>query len=111
MYVHGITSCLNRFSWLTESSHFQDNEMDKQGCTRYIHEMYKFICLCTDPMNLLKPTRIEFAENSAPSLSLPDGSHFPPKWLEYIYRTAHPVLRWLPTKLAGAETAHQLADG
>jgi hypothetical protein len=23
-----------------------------------------------------------------------------PQWLEYIYRTAHPVLRWLPTKLA-----------
>ncbi len=23
-----------------------------------------------------------------------------PEWLEYIYRTAHPVLRWLPTKLA-----------
>jgi hypothetical protein len=23
-----------------------------------------------------------------------------PKWLEYIYRTAHPALRWLPTKLA-----------
>jgi hypothetical protein len=51
-------------------------------------------------INLLKPTRIEFAENPAPSLSLPDGSHFPPKWLEYIYKTAHPVLRWLPTKLA-----------
>ncbi len=32
-----------------------------------------------------------------PSLSLP---HSPPKWLEYIYRTAHPVLHWLPTKLA-----------
>ena len=23
-----------------------------------------------------------------------------PQWLEYIYRTAHPVLCWLPTKLA-----------
>ncbi len=34
------------------------------------------------------------------SLSLPDGPHSPPKWLEYVYRTAHPVLRWLPTKLA-----------
>ncbi len=21
-------------------------------------------------------------------------------WLEYVYRTAHPTLRWLPTKLA-----------
>ncbi len=33
-------------------------------------------------------------------VSLPDGPHSPPKWLEYVYRTAHPVLRWLPTKLA-----------
>ena len=23
-----------------------------------------------------------------------------PTWLEYVYRTAHPALRWLPTKLA-----------
>jgi hypothetical protein len=22
-----------------------------------------------------------------------------PKWLEYIYRTVHPLLQWLPTKL------------
>ena len=51
-------------------------------------------------INLLKPTRIEFAENPAPSLSLPDGHLSRPKWLEYVYRTAHPVLRWLPTKLA-----------
>ncbi len=24
----------------------------------------------------------------------------PSKWLQYVYRTAHPVLHWLPTKLA-----------
>jgi hypothetical protein len=29
-----------------------------------------------------------------------DTQASPPKWLEYIHRTAHPVLRWLPTKLA-----------
>ncbi len=51
-------------------------------------------------INLLKPTQIEFAVNLAPSLSLQDGPHSPPKWLEYVFRTAHPVLRWLPTKLA-----------
>ncbi len=51
-------------------------------------------------INLLKPTRIKFAVNPAPSLSLSDGPPSPPKWLEYIYRTAHPVLRWLPTKWA-----------
>ncbi len=42
-----------------------------------------------------------FALRCAPSLSLPDGPHSPPKWWEYVYRTAHPVLRWLPTKLVG----------
>ena len=51
-------------------------------------------------IHLLKPTRIEFAENPAPSLSLPDGPLSPSKWLEYVYKTARPVLRWLPTKLA-----------
>jgi hypothetical protein len=27
-------------------------------------------------------------------------SQYTPKWLEYVYRTAHPALRWLSTKLA-----------
>ena len=49
--------------------------------------------------NLLKPSRIEFVLDPVPPLTLPDGAS-PPKWLEYIYRTAHPALRWLPTKLA-----------
>ncbi len=51
-------------------------------------------------INLLKPSRIEFAQDPAPSLSLQDGRQTTPKWLEYVYRTSHPVLRWLPTKLA-----------
>ncbi len=50
-------------------------------------------------INLLKPSKIDFIQEPAPTLTLPDGTS-PPKWLEYIYRTAHPVLRWLPTKLA-----------
>ena len=50
-------------------------------------------------INLLKPSKIEFVQDPAPPLTLPDGAP-PPKWLEYIYRTAHPALRWLPTKLA-----------
>ncbi len=65
----------------------QANSKKSTGCVRL-------------DINLLKPTRIEFAENSAPTLSLPDGPLAPPKWLDYVYRTAHPVLRWLPTKLA-----------
>ena len=39
------------------------------------------------------------AQRTKSILSLPDGAA-QPKWLEYIYRTAHPALRWLPTKLA-----------
>ncbi len=84
----------------------------------YVHTIYMHVCTCisiergvpgrpTQKFNLLfapryhllKPTRIKFAEDPVPSLSLPDGPHSPPKWLEYIYRTAHPVLHWLPTKL------------
>jgi hypothetical protein len=75
MYIH--------ITW----SAWQANSKNSTGCVRL-------------DINLLKPTRIEFADNPAPSLSLPDGPHTPPKWLEYVYRTAHPVLRWLPTKLA-----------
>ena len=50
-------------------------------------------------INLLKPSKIEFVHNPAPPLILPDGAS-PPKWYAYIYMTAHPALRWLPTKLA-----------
>ena len=50
-------------------------------------------------INLLKPSKIEFVQEPAPTLTMPDGSS-PPDWLEYVYRTAHPALRWLPTKLA-----------
>ena len=50
-------------------------------------------------INLLKPSKIELVQDPAPLLTLPDGAS-PPKWLEYIYLTAHPTLRWLPTKLA-----------
>jgi hypothetical protein len=56
-------------------------------------------CVSLD-INLLKPTQIKIAEEPAPSLSLPYGPLAPPKWLDYVYMTAHPVLRWLPTKLA-----------
>ena len=50
-------------------------------------------------INLLKPSKLEFVQDPAPPLTLPDGAASP-QWLEYIYRTAHPALRWLPTKLA-----------
>ena len=51
-------------------------------------------------VNLLKPSRIEFVLEPALLLAMSDTQASKPQWLEYIYRTAHPVLRWLPTKLA-----------
>ena len=47
-------------------------------------------------ISLLKPSRIEFVQDAVPALTLSDGA----EWLEHIYRTTHPALRWLPTKLA-----------
>ena len=64
----------------------------------YLFELVSASCVLLD-INLLKPSRIEFVLDPVPPLTLPDGAA-PPKWLEYIYRTAHPTLRWLPTKLA-----------
>ncbi len=77
--------------------------------------MFRYVCLTGCPVqansknstdcvrldiNLLKPSRLEFAQDPSPPLSLPDGHLATPTWLEYVYRTAHSVLRWLPTKLA-----------
>jgi hypothetical protein len=59
-------------------------------------------CVCLD-INLLKPSRLEFQDQDlAPNLALPVGHRLCsfPDWLENIYRSSHPVLRWLPTKLA-----------
>ncbi len=51
-------------------------------------------------INLLKPSRIEYAQDSAPTLTLRDRQAPSPNQLEYVYRTAHPTLCWLLTKLA-----------
>ena len=51
-------------------------------------------------LNLLKPSRIEFLQDPARPLTVSDGQASSPNWLEYVYRTAHSALRWLPTKLA-----------
>ena len=51
-------------------------------------------------VNLLKPSRLEFADDPVPMLTMPDAHAPSPQWLEYSYRKAHPALRWLPTKLA-----------
>ena len=65
----------------------QANTANSTGCVRL-------------DLNLLKPSRIEFRQDSGPELTVPDGQAASVDWLEYVYRTAHPVLRWLPTKLA-----------
>ena len=65
----------------------QANDKSSGGCVRL-------------DINFLKPSRIEFAQDPAPVVTLPEGAAETPKWLEYVYRTAHPALRWLPTKLA-----------
>ena len=68
----------------------QANTKQSTGCVRL-------------DINLLKPSRIELqGQDPAPTVALPSGhpSSSSPDWLEYVYRTGHPVLRWLPTKLA-----------
>ncbi len=53
--------------------------------------------------NLLKPSRIDLqGHDPAPPLALPPGypASSSPDRLEYVYMTGHPVLHWLPTKLA-----------
>ncbi len=46
--------------------------------------------VCLD-INLLKPCKIELVDVPAPLLCISDTQACPPKWVEYIYRTAHPV--------------------
>ena len=79
-----------------------------QRCTWYVlwlfgdEQAYAHNCsgsVCLD-INLLRPSRIEFVHHPAPLLAMSGTQASKPQWLEYIYRTAHPVLRWLPTKLA-----------
>jgi hypothetical protein len=65
----------------------QANTANSTGCVRL-------------DINLLKPSRIEFPQDSGPQLTVPDQQATSGNWLEYVYRKAYPVLRWLPTKLA-----------
>jgi hypothetical protein len=83
---HMIHTCMYMYMHLTQCA-WQAKSKQSTGCVSL-------------DINLLKPSRIEFAGDPAPSLSLPDGPFSHPKWLDYVYRTANPVLRWLPTKLA-----------
>ncbi len=85
IHVH-VYTCMYKFM----NSHVYNGQADSRNSTGSV---------CLD-INLLKPSKIEFVQEPAPSLTQPDGLASYPSWLEYIYRTAHPVLRWLPTNLA-----------
>ena len=65
----------------------QANSVNSSGCVRL-------------DINLLKPGRLEFLQDSGPQSTVPDQQASSVNWLEYVYRTAHPDLLWLPTKLA-----------
>lgn len=56
---------------------------------------------CLD-IHLLKPARAwaEFATDIAPGCEQVLAGDEGGEWISYQYRTAHPILRWLPTKLA-----------
>lgn len=62
---------------------------------------------CLD-IHLLKPAKVwaEIATDAAPGNLQVVGAHGDPvqgpsgEWIDYTYRTAHPILRWLPSKLA-----------
>ena len=87
MYLHILvcTECI-----LDIVCNVQANSKQSTGCVRL-------------DINLLKPSRIELqGQDPAPALGLHHGHPLSssPDWLEYVYRTGHPVLHWLPTKHA-----------
>ena len=56
-------------------------------------------------LDLLKPWRVSAApvtgdDSASPSVQHMSQQHPKQIWLEYAYRKHHPVLQWLPTKLA-----------
>ena len=53
-------------------------------------------------MHLLKPARLEVFPGQADVVCADDGPGQPagPAWLEYPYHKSHPIIRWLPSKLA-----------
>jgi hypothetical protein len=58
-------------------------------------------------IHLLKPSRVwaEVAFKHAPGsqqviCNAAKDDQLAGEWIHYLYRTAHPILRWLPTKLA-----------
>ena len=54
---------------------------------------------CLD-VHLLKPARLDVLPGQPDNVCADDGQLAGPAWLEYPYRKSHPIIRWLPSKLA-----------
>jgi hypothetical protein len=54
---------------------------------------------CLD-VHLLKPARLDVLPEQTDVVCADDGQLAGQLWLEYPYRKFHPIIRWLPTKLA-----------
>jgi hypothetical protein len=68
----------------------QANSVNSSGCVRL-------------DIKLLKPSRIEFRQELGPQLTVTDQQAASVNWLEYVYRTAHPV--WGPCPALAANQA------
>ena len=51
-------------------------------------------------MHLLKPARLDVLPEQPDVVCADDGQLAVQQWLEYPFRKFHPIIRWLPTKLA-----------
>jgi hypothetical protein len=54
---------------------------------------------CLD-VHLLKPARLDVLPGQRDVVYADHGQPAGPAWLEYPYRKSHPIIRWLPSKLA-----------
>ena len=65
---------------------------------------------CLD-VHLLKPARLDVLPGQPDVVCADDGQPAGPAWLEYPFRKSHPIIRWLPSKLAawiGENFGHEL---
>jgi hypothetical protein len=54
-------------------------------------------------VHILKPSRLDVIPGQPDVVCAEDAPQGPAQaaaWLEYPFRKSHPILRWLPTKLA-----------
>ncbi len=51
-------------------------------------------------MHLLKPARLDVLPEQPDVVCADDSQLAGQEWLEYSFRKSHPIIRWLPKKLA-----------